>query len=190
MFVAMATASPGGATTLATASGMHFGVRRSIPYITGIAVGLSSMAVASALGLSALLMAMPALEFSVRAIGTAYLLYLAWRVATGGAPSRTAQTARPMSFLGAAGLAWYNPKAWAVTMGASSSFAHLTTEMASQAALMGGTFLAFAAASMALWCMMGQALGRLLKTERQWHAINITMGSLLALSIIPMWVES
>jgi threonine/homoserine/homoserine lactone efflux protein len=169
---------------------MHFGVRRSIPYITGIAVGLSSMAVASALGLAALLMALPALEISVRAIGTAYLLYLAWRVATGGAPSRTAQTARPVSFLGAAGLAWYNPKAWAVTMGASSSFAHLTTEMASQAALMGGTFLAFAAASMALWCMMGQALGRLLKTERQWHVINITMGSLLALSIIPMWVES
>lgn len=189
MFVAMATASPGGATTLATASGMHFGVRKSVPYIAGIAVGLSSLAIASSLGLAALLMAMPALELSIRAVGTVYLLYLAWRVASGGAPSRTAQAARPISFLGAAGLAWYNPKAWAVTMGASSSFAHLTTEMASQVALMGGTFLAFAAVSMALWSMMGQALGRLLKTERQWRAVNVTMGSLLALSIIPMWLE-
>ena len=54
IFVAVATVSPGGATTLATASGMRYGVRRSVPYILGIGVGLGSMAVASMLGLAAL----------------------------------------------------------------------------------------------------------------------------------------
>lgn len=188
VFVAVATASPGGATALATTSGMHFGVRGSVPYIAGIAVGLGSMAVASALGLAALLMAMPALELSVRAAGTAYLLYLAWRVATSGAPSHGAGATRPISFLGAAGLAWYNPKAWAVTIGASSSYGYLTTEVAGQAAVMGTVFLGFAAFSMTIWCALGHALGRQLKTERQWHVVNATMGSLLAASIVPMWI--
>jgi len=189
IFVAVATVSPGGATTLATASGMRYGVRRSVPYILGIGVGLGSMAVASMLGLAALLLAMPTLELAVRAAGSAYLLYLAWKIATSGPPSGGADASRPVSLLGAVGLTWYNPKAWAITMGASSSFAHLVSWPPGQVALMGVTFLAFATTSMTLWCATGHALGRVLKSERQWLVLNLTMGLLLAASIIPMWLE-
>lgn len=189
IFVAVATVSPGGATTLATASGMRYGVRRSVPYILGIGVGLGSMAVASTLGLAALLLAVPALELAVRAAGSLYLLYLAWKIATSGAPSQGSEACRPVSLLGAVGLTWYNPKAWAITMGASSSFAHLVTWPLGQVALMGVTFLVFATASMTLWCTTGLALGRLLKSDRQWQVLNLTMGLLLAASIIPMWRE-
>jgi hypothetical protein len=42
-FAVVATISPGGATTLATASGVYFGVARSIPLLTGIALGLSTL---------------------------------------------------------------------------------------------------------------------------------------------------
>ncbi len=189
IFVAVATVSPGGATTLATASGMRYGVRRSVPYIAGIGFGLSSMAVASTLGLATLLLAMPALELAVRAAGSIYLLYLAWKIAASGAPSKGTDVSKPVSFLGAIGLTWYNPKAWAVTMGASSSFAHLISWPPGQAAMMGLTFLVFATASMTLWCTTGYALGSLLRTERQWQAINLTMALLLAASIVPMWLE-
>ncbi|MGE0006023.1 MAG: LysE family translocator [Parvibaculaceae bacterium] len=187
IFVAAATASPGGATTLATASGMRYGLRKSVPYIAGMAVGLGAMAVVSVLGLTALLTAAPALDLIVRAAGTAYLLHLAWRVATGGPPSGDGEAPRPIGLIGAAVLAWCNPKAWAVTMGASSSFAHLAYDPAHQALLMGTTFLAFAAASMTLWCTTGQALGRLLRTESQWQVLNIVMGLLLAASVVPLW---
>ncbi|SLN47031.1 LysE family translocator [Oceanibacterium hippocampi] len=187
IFVAAATGSPGGATTLATASGMRYGLRRSLPYVAGVAAGMGTMAVASALGLAALLMAVPALELSVRVLGTAYLLFLAWRVATGGSPSDAGPASRPIGLWGAAGLVWYNPKAWAVTIGASSSFAHLAADPAGQAALIGGTFLVFAAGSMLLWCSTGHALGRLLRSERQWRLLNAVLGLLLAASVIPMW---
>jgi hypothetical protein len=42
-FAVIATASPGGATTLATSSGMRFGLTRSLPLPFGIAVGLASL---------------------------------------------------------------------------------------------------------------------------------------------------
>jgi threonine/homoserine/homoserine lactone efflux protein len=189
IFVAVATVSPGGATTLATASGMRYGVRRSVPYILGTGLGLGSMAVASTLGLAALLLAIPALELTVRAAGSLYLLYLAWKIATSGAPSQGSEASRPVSLFGAVGLTWYNPKAWAITMGASSSFAHLVAWPPGQVALMGMTFLVFATASMTLWCTTGHTLGRLLTSDRQWQVLNLTMGLLLAASIIPMWRE-
>ena len=61
LFVIVSTITPGGATTLATASGAHFGYRRSLPYVAGIAVALASMAAAAAVGLGSILMALPAL---------------------------------------------------------------------------------------------------------------------------------
>jgi threonine/homoserine/homoserine lactone efflux protein len=75
-------------------------------------------------------------------------------------------------------------------MGASSSFANLVSTPAGQALLMGGTFLAFAAVSMTFWCSTGRALARLLRTERQWQALNLTMALLLAASILPMWLNN
>lgn len=189
IFVAVATISPGGATTLATPWGVRYSVGRSVPYILGIDVGLGSMAVASTLGLAALLLAIPALELAVRAAGSLYLLYLAWKIATSGAPSQGSEASRPVRLLGTVGLTSYNPKAWAITMGASSSFAHLVTWPPGRVALMGVTFRVFAAASMTLWCTTGHALGRLLKSDRQWQSLNLTMGLLLAASTIPMWRE-
>ncbi|MGI4982844.1 MAG: LysE family translocator, partial [Janthinobacterium lividum] len=58
LFVVVATASPGGATTLATASGVRFGFARSMPLMAGIATGLALLAAVAALGLGALLLAM------------------------------------------------------------------------------------------------------------------------------------
>ncbi|PWE52538.1 amino acid transporter [Metarhizobium album] len=189
IFVAVATFSPGGATTLATASGMLYGFRRSVPFIVGIGVGLGLMAVASALGLAALLLALPAVEFAVSVTGSIYLLYLAWKIATNGSPSRRPDASAPVSLWGAIGLTWYNPKAWAITMGASSSFADLVRWPPGQVALIGATFMVFATASMALWCTTGHALAQLLKSDWQWQVLNLTMALLLAASIIPLWLE-
>ncbi len=54
LFVLIATFSPGGATTLATASGANFGWVRSLPLLSGISVGLAMVAVAAAGGLGSL----------------------------------------------------------------------------------------------------------------------------------------
>ncbi|WP_206311686.1 hypothetical protein [Streptomyces sp. DASNCL29] len=58
----IATVTPGGATTLATASGAHLGFRRSVPLMAGVAVGLASMAAAAGAGLGGALLAVPWLQ--------------------------------------------------------------------------------------------------------------------------------
>lgn len=186
--VLVSTVTPGGATTLATASGAHFGFRRSIPLIAGIAFGLASMAASAAAGLAGILLAMPSLQLAMKAAGSAYLLWLAWRITRSGPPHGRANLAKPSSFIGGVWLLWHNPKGWAVTIGAAASFAALASGPAGLAVLLGVTFGAFAALSLSLWCAAGLLLARRLRTDGQWRALNMALGGLLAASIVPLWL--
>ncbi len=187
LFAAIATLSPGGATTLATASGAHFGLRRSLPLILGIAAGLASMAGAAALGLAAMLLALPALQLAMKTAGSLYLLWLAWRIASSGPPHLDRSIARPTSFIGGVWMLWYNPKGWAMTSGAAVSFAALANSPTHLALLLGLVFGVAALVSLVIWCVAGQALAHVFRAPWQWRTLNVLLAILLVLSIFPMW---
>jgi threonine/homoserine/homoserine lactone efflux protein len=188
LFAAIATATPGGATTLATASGVHFGFRRSLPLMTGIACGLAGMAAAAAVGLASLLIAVPSLEFAMKAIGTLYLLWLAWRIGTSGPPRLSQEIAQPRRFITGIWLLWVNPKGWAMTSAAALSFAALARDPGALALVLGAVFGIAAIVSLSLWCVAGQLLARFLTADWQWRLTNMLLGALLALSVAPMWL--
>ncbi len=187
LFALVSTITPGGATMLATASGAHFGFRRSIPVMGGFAFGLGSMAGAAAAGLGGVLMALPMLQVAMKTLGSLYLIWLAIRIGRSGQPREAGQMVRPTGFLAGVWMLWHNPKGWAMTMGAAASFAALADSPARLAFLLGVTFCLIAAFSLAVWCALGQMLGYLLKTAWQWRALNISLACLLVISIAPMW---
>ncbi len=188
LFAVVATATPGGATTLATASGIQFGFRRSVPLLLGIALGLASLAAAAASGLAAFLQTFPALELAVRLAGTAYLAWLAYKIGMAGAPGQNDERDQPISFGGGMLLLLLNPKGWATTLGAAASFAALASSPARLAALMAATFATAALVSLCLWCIGGAMLAKALRTERHWRSVNGVLGLLLVASILPMWL--
>lgn len=189
VFAIVSTITPGGATTLATASGAHFGFRRSVPLLAGIALGLASMAAAAAAGLAGVLLAWPSLQMAMKAVGSAYLLWLAVRIARSGAPHLQKGFSKPASLAGGVWMLWHNPKGWAMTMGAAASFSLLASGPAQLALILGVTFGVAAAASLVLWCVAGQILARAIRRDWQWRAVNVTLGMLLLASIVPMWME-
>jgi len=186
-FAAVSTVTPGATTTLATASGAHFGFRRSLPFMIGVAIGLAGMAIAAAAGLAGLLLALPSLEFAMRLAGSAYLLWLAVRIGRSGPPHLDRSIAKPTSFLGALWIQLQNPKGWAMTLGAAASFAGLAPGAAELAALLGTVFGILALLSLMLWCVAGLLLARLLKQAWQWRALNAGLALMLAASILTMW---
>ena len=188
LFVLVSTISPGGATTLATASGANFGFRRSVPLIAGIAAGLASMAASAAAGLAGLLLALPTLQLAMKSIGSLYLLWLAGQIARRGAPHLATGLARPTTFAAGLWMLWHNPKGWAMTVGAAASFAALANGPIRLGLLLGVVFGLAAAVSLSLWCVAGLLLARALRTEAQWRALNIALGVLLAVSIVPIWL--
>lgn len=129
----------------------------------------------------------PWLRLQRRAFGTAYLVWLAWRIAGSGSPREVAKQATPIGFLGGAVLLLYNPKGWAMTTGAAASFSTVSAHPGMLAALFGTTFAA--ALSLTVWCLLGVVLSRLLATERQWTVFNIAMAVLLIASIVLIWTH-
>jgi threonine/homoserine/homoserine lactone efflux protein len=166
LFAVVACVTPGGATTIATASGARFGFRRSVP-----------------------LMAAPALQLAMKIAGSAYLVWLAWKIGRSGPPNLDRDLARPTSFVGGAGLLLLNPKGWTMALGAAASFAMLARDPVELAMVLGATLGLASAASLVLWCLAGALLARLLRTERQWRLVNAALGLLLALSVAPMWLK-
>lgn len=187
LFVIVSTVTPGGATTLATASGAHFGYRRSLPYMTGIAIALASMAAAAAAGLGGILLALPALQLGMKAIGSLYLVWLASRIGRSGPPHLAAQLRKPTGFASGVWMLWHNPKGWAMTLGASASFAALAPSPLRLGALLGASFGIAAIVSLSIWCLAGLLFARLLRTDLQWRLLNGTLALLLVMSLIPMW---
>ncbi len=188
VFAFLATISPGGATTLATASGTRFGFGRSMPLLAGIAAGLATLAAAAALGLASVITAVPGLQLALRIAGTAYLVWLAWGIAR-SCPPKDTDLARPRSFPAGVLLLWLNPKAWAMTLSAAAAFAGPGVGTAQLTAILGGCFAVAAATSLALWCAAGTVFARVLRTDRQWRMVNAVLAVLLTASIIPIWLE-
>lgn len=188
LFALVATISPGGATTLATASGANFGFRRSVALIAGISAGLASMAALAAAGLAALLLARPMLQLAMKLIGSGYLVWLAWRIGQGGRPDLERGLNVPTGFLRGIGLLWINPKGWAMTLSAAASFAALASGPFQLALLLGATFALASLFSLTTWCVAGLLLARTLRTEAQWRALNTALGLLLVVSIVPIWL--
>lgn len=186
-FAAISTVTPGATTTLATASGAHFGFRRSLPFMIGVATGLAGMAIAAAAGLAGLLLAAPSLEFAMKLAGSAYLLWLAIRIGRSGPPHLDRSLAKPTSFLGALWIQLQNPKGWAMTLGAAASFGELARGAGELAALLAAVFGVLALLSLMLWCFAGLLLARVLSQAWQWRALNSALAAMLAASIATMW---
>lgn len=188
VFAIVATITPGGATTLATASGAQFGLRRSVPLITGIAAGLSTLGAMSAIGLASLILAMPTFALVLKLAGSAYLLWLALKIGTSGPPDTNSTMSVPIGVSGGALLLWLNPKAWATVLGAAATFGELATGPVELAIVLASTFAVAAMLSLILWCTAGVLLAQLVRTRKQWRIVNGLLGALLGLSIVQMWL--
>ena len=94
--------SPGRATISLVAEGSVFGVRHSLKYLIGIIVGTTVVLVAVATGITAALVALPAIGSVLLGISAAYILWLAYHIATAPLLSEQIAAAAAPSFAGGA----------------------------------------------------------------------------------------
>ena len=81
------------------------------------------LVIAVGLGLGEVFKVFPWAYTVLRYVGAAYLLYLAWKIATaGGMSDSNEEHGKPMTFLGAAAFQWVNPKAWIMALGAITTY--------------------------------------------------------------------
>jgi threonine/homoserine/homoserine lactone efflux protein len=184
LFSIAAAGTPGPSNALLTATGANVGVRRGLPCLFGVAVGMGLMMFVVAFGLGSVILRNPAVLEAVKWCGAAVLGWLAWKIAT-AARATTAEGGPPVGFLGAAAFQWINPKSWLVCASAAATFLDEGAGSAlGQSAAFGLTFTIASLPSCLPWLAFGAVLQRLLRRERARRIFNGVMGALLAASVI------
>ncbi|PZR83019.1 MAG: lysine transporter LysE [Stutzerimonas stutzeri] len=177
--------TPGPNNTLLLASGANHGFRASLPLLLGINFGFSGLVLAVGLGLGGLFSAIPVLHDILRYAGSAYLLYLAWKIARSAPLEPGAKAAAPLSFPAAAAFQWVNPKAWIMAVGAVAAYTPTEGYFLNLAIVV----IAYALANgpcIAVWAIGGTMLRGLLSDPARQRVFNVVMGLLLAASLYPI----
>lgn len=171
------------------ASGANFGIKRTIPHILGIGVGIIIVLAFIGIGLGQVFELYPKSQDVLRYIGASFLLYLAYKIATASHKlNDDRHIKKPMAPLQAALLQWVNPKVWVVMIGAIGSFISVGGNKYIEIAIMAITYLAVSLPLQFLWCLFGRELGRFLKSERAFRIFNYSMAALLLSSIVALFV--
>ena len=116
VFAFAATFTPGPNNIIATFPGATFGIRGGIGHILGVAFGFPVMAFAAGLGAHAIFSAVSWLQVVVQWLATAFLAWLAWKIATSPPPSELRGHLRPLRFHESVVFQWLNPKCWATVL--------------------------------------------------------------------------
>lgn len=182
-FAAVMSFTPGPNNVMVTASGANFGLRRSWPHIFGITVGFAVMIAILGFGAAGLFLAFPQIHLALKWVGAAYLLWLAWRIATAGRTRIEGGRVRPLTFLEAAAFQWLNPKGWVFAAGALSAFTTMGGDLIGEITMITGVIAVACMAATTTWCAFGVAIGRVLRSDRALAAFNWSMAALLVASI-------
>lgn len=189
IFGATMTMTPGPNNILLAQSGANYGIKNTLPHIFGIRVGQTSLHVSILLGLGALFESWPVFHQVLKYLSIAYLLFLAYRVATSSVGESQADSdARPMTLKEAALFQWVNPKSWMATITLCSAFTLAGDEFWLSAILGVLVFNLVGFPASFTWVFLGAAIRKLLHSAKRRMHFNWMMAALLVASI-PMVVK-
>jgi threonine/homoserine/homoserine lactone efflux protein len=190
IYTIVTSITPGPNNMMVLASGVNFGVRRTVPHVLGISLGFAAMVVVVGMGLGAVFDVYPMLNAVLRWVGAAYLVYLAYKIARSGTPdSSDSKTGNPLGFLGAAAFQWVNPKAWVMALGAVAAYLPQHPSLVSVLAM--ATLMALLnAPCVGVWATFGVGLRSFLTKPSQLKFFNISMATLLVASLYPIVARS
>jgi threonine/homoserine/homoserine lactone efflux protein len=189
LFAVSSSVTPGPNNIMVMTSGVNFGVKKSLPLLTGICVGFTIMLLMVGLGFSELFEIFPSLHFIIKCIGVIYLLYLAYLIAGSSTSVESNHQTKPFTFMKGALFQWVNAKAWIVATGAIAAFTTTGASFLSQNLMIALTFFLVSFPCVGVWLLFGSVLKKVLNSERNKKYFNLVMSGLLVLSVLPVLGE-
>lgn len=166
---------------------VELGMKRTLAAMAGCLLGLVTLLAASALGLGALLHALPGTFTALRILGAAYLLYLAvkaWRAPVDDDEGETPAVRREVSALallrGGYAIAISNPKAIVFAAAFLPQFIDPARPQAPQFAILVAIFAVIEAFWYGVYALSGRALSRHLVRSGVKRVFNRLTGGLFA----------
>ena len=166
--------SPGPATISLVAAGSVRGVRRSFRYLVGIIVGTTLVLVAVATGVTGVLLALPAIATVLIWMSAAYIIWLAYHIATAPPLSKPSRASNAFSLMGGALLGIANPKGWVAIVAVFAS-AHLADSRTTDAAAKIAVLTVMIIVICATWLFAGTSIAPVLRDPRRARVVNAAL---------------
>ena len=184
LFCVVMTCTPGPNNALVMLSGARVGIRKTLPLVLGIAFGVAVQLFAIGIGLNQVFLALPQLQFILSLIGTAYILWLAWKIASSGPLNIELEQKPSMGFLQGALFQWVNPKAWIISISTIATYFALNHHVSDilYAALI---LMMVSIPCVGVWAVGGLFLRQYLMKPRFALSFNIMMAIALLVAVLP-----
>lgn len=189
LFVAAAVAllgSPGPGIAALVAVGRSRGVAGGLAFYGGLQAGLALAAAATAAGLFSAIQRFPAALAAMGALAVAYLVYLAFRIATAPAPApvEDGKGGSALTLLGGFVLGIANPKAYAVFLSLMAAYSIVGQSAPADAAVKWALCVLVMAVVDLAWLWAGAMLGKAKLPPAGERAVNIVMALTIVLAAI------
>ena len=183
--------TPGPNTMLSTALAANHGLRPALRFCLAVPAGWTLLMLACGLGLGALVLSLPALRWSVKLLGVAYMVWLAWKLSRSAQLAKVDASRLTIGFWNGVGLQFLNIKAWmlALTLSAGwvvSAAGQPSTNPGERLAIICGLMVFFAFSSNFSYALMGSLLRSVLSKVNRLLWFNRTMA--LVLLVTALWM--
>ena len=181
-FALAASISPGPVNIVALGSGARHGFAASMRHVTGATIGFSLLLLLTGLGLQALLVRLPWLTDLIRWSGIAFLLYMAWKLASDSGELDAGPGSRAPSLAQGAAMQWLNPKAWLAAVAGIGTYA--SEGHGGAIWLFTAIYFVICYVSIASWAFAGSFLHHHLRVPRRVRLLNRSLAALLVSSVL------
>lgn len=171
--------TPGPVNMIILSSGISYGAKRTIPYVSGATAGFTLLLLFIGFGLSQFIKTHPSFLSYLAIAGSLYIIYMGYKIAISKDELEVSKKDAPKFYEGFL-LQWINPKAWIACVSGASIFSSTGSY---------DTFLTFTLiyfivcyASLGVWAMLGDNISYLLKDRFRLRLFNFIMGLLLMIT--------
>ena len=178
VFASAMAFTPGPNTTLSTALAANGGLRAAMRFVLGVPVGWGVLLAASVLGLGALLDTWPVLRGTVKGLGLAYMLWLAWKLAGSRALAQR-RAGLDVGFAQGVALQFVNIKAWMNGLMISAGWVTVDADVVQRAAVVLPLMMAYGVASNFTYALVGSSLRAWLLQGRRLLVFNRVLAAVL-----------
>jgi threonine/homoserine/homoserine lactone efflux protein len=153
-----ASFTPGPNTTLSTALAANLGLKRAMRFVVAVPIGWGLLFTLCAGGLGALVVAVPLLRQAIQVAGVAYLLWLAYKMASASSLGEADASRLNVTFWQGVALQFLNIKAWMLGLTVTAGWLAGREDALARFAITLPLMLAFGFFSNLLYATMGSLL--------------------------------
>jgi threonine/homoserine/homoserine lactone efflux protein len=180
-------ATPGPNNMMLTYSGARFGIKATLPHLSGIVFGTCLLNLLAILGLKPLIAQWPQLLFALKIVGSIWLVIIGWKMAH-ASRADSANEEKPMAFVAATLFQFANPKAISATLALVSL---VLVALEENPGLLWAVMLVIPILSFISifpWAVAGRSIRQFLSTPMRWKMFTWLTGGLTAACAAFLWI--